>query len=155
MVEGAASTMQVQFLDMDSVGSVVVVEEAVAASMTVHERPTVQDIGIRWMVAAQTLRVVIQGETQWGDCQLQKGGVGCNHNSVVVEEEVAVESDVVQVLQHCVEIAVAGGNFVRDVDCLGFGCHCFPAVSFCGFPSFCSLLLALFHHHCNMLRLHP
>lgn len=40
--------MQVQFLDMDSVGSVEVEEEeAVAASMTVHERPTVQDIGTR------------------------------------------------------------------------------------------------------------
>ena len=58
--------MLVQFLDMDSVGSAVV-EEAVAASMTVHERLTVRDIGTRWMVAAQTLPVVIQDETHWGD----------------------------------------------------------------------------------------
>lgn len=151
-VEGAASTMLVQFLDMDIVGSAVVVEEAVAASMTVRERLTVRDIGTRLMVVAQTLPAVIQDETHWGDCQHQKGGVGRNHNYVAVVEEVAVENGVVQ---HCVGMAVAGGNFVGDADCLGFGCHCFPVVSFCDFPSFCSLLLALFHRHCNMLRWRP
>ena len=146
--------MLVQPFGIDIVGSAVVEEEAVAASMTVLERPNVRDIGTRSMLVAQTLPAVIQDETHWGDCWHQKGVVGHNHNFVVVEE-VAVESDAVRMLQHCVGIAVAGGNFVGDADCLGFGCHYFPAVSFCDSPSFCSLPLVLFHRHYNMLRWRP
>ena len=64
-MEGAALTMMVQPFGRDIVGCVAA-EEGEAAWMTVRERPTARDIGIRLMVV-QSLPAVWGRETHWGD----------------------------------------------------------------------------------------